>query len=127
MLSTVKSTGAEIGGGVEGVPRATVSIAATFSIPGNRATLATSKTSGPTKGTGASTWDTVQTSTFTVTLTSGTGVTATHAQFAKYVTVGLLEGSKLSGSVVPSIPAGSCQQTAPSKVTFKQLTALVIA
>jgi hypothetical protein len=62
----------------------------------------------------------------TLTLTGGTGSTATHAKLAGTITAGLFKGSHLSGSVVYAIPSGACQKTALSKVTFKQLTALVI-
>jgi hypothetical protein len=37
-----------------------------------------------------------------------------------------LEGLQAVGFGYLSIPAGACQKTALSKVTFKQLTALVI-
>jgi hypothetical protein len=127
VISTVKATGAKIGactGG--GVKSATASITAKFSKPGNCTTLATSKTPSPTKGTGTWVWNTKKTSTIALTLTGGTGATATHAKLAGTVTAGLFKGSKLSGSVIYTIPAGACQKVALTKVTFKQLTAIVI-
>jgi hypothetical protein len=127
VLSTIKSTGAKIGGCVGGsVTSATATITAKFSKPGNCTTLATAKTASPTKGTGTWTWNNKKTSTIALTLTGGTGATATHAKLAGTVTAGLFKGSKLSGSVIYAIPSGACKTTALSKVTFKQLTPLVI-
>jgi hypothetical protein len=127
VLSTVKATGAKIGGCVGGgVTSATASITAKFAKPGNCTTLATAKTANPTNGTGTWTWNTKKTSTIALTLTGGTGKNATHAALAGTVTAGVFKGSKLSGTVIYAIPAGACQKVALTKVTFKQLTALVI-
>ena len=126
VLATVTAKGAKVGGCAGGgVKSASASLTAKFSKPGNCATLATSGSTNPTKGKGTWTWNTNQTSTISLTLTGVKGVPK-DSKLTGTVTSGLFKGLKLSGTVAYTIPAGGCAKTALSKVTFKQLSPLVI-
>jgi hypothetical protein len=126
VLSTVTAKGAKVGGCVGGgVKSASASLTAKFSKPGNCTTLAQAGSTNPTKGKGTWTWNSTKKSTIALTLTGVKGA-PTHAKLAGTVTAGLFKGLKLSGLVAYAIPAGACTKTALTKVTFKQLSPLVI-
>jgi len=122
VVSTI-TAGGTFGGCVGGgVTSGTVKLTAKFSKPGNCATLATSGSANPAKGTETIIWNTKQTSTVNITLTGVKGQPK-EARIAGTVTAGLFKGSKESGTVMYVVPKSACTSTSLSNVTVKQLTA----
>ena len=109
------------GGGVTG---GTFSATLKFTVASNCATLIAGDPTG-TKGTETITWNTKQTSTVALTLAGVKGhVTETAATGG--VSKGLFAKAKQSGTLNYTLPAGACGSAGLSKVTFKQLTPIVI-
>jgi hypothetical protein len=126
VLSTVSATGGKIGGCVGGgVKSATAVLTAKFSKPGNCTTLAKGA-SNPTKGKLTLAWNTKATSTIGVVSLTSIPKKPTQSKIAGKITAGLFKGSSLSGTVNYTPQTGGCTKVDLSKVTFKQVTPLVI-
>jgi hypothetical protein len=102
-----------------GVTSATLTATLKFGLASNcKSLLAGASTN--TKGTEKITWNNKKTSTVTLTLTGvpkkPTNITATGP-----VTLGLFKGSKQSGTLAFTLPAGACTTKPLSTVTFKVL------
>ena len=109
------------GGGVTG---GTFSATLKFSVASNCSTLIAGGETG-TKGTETITWNTKKTSTVALTLKGVPGhVTQTTA--AGGVSKGVFAKAKQSGNLNYTLPSGACGSAGLSKVTFKQLTPIVI-
>ena len=114
----------KLGGCTGGVTSGTFNASLKFSVANNCTSLLAGATTG-TKGTESITWNTKKTSTVALTLVGVKGhVTQTKASGP--VTAGLFKGSKQSGTLNYTLPTGACTSTGLSKVTFKQLTPIVI-
>jgi len=121
--STISVKNGKLGSCNNGVTGATVSLTAKIS-NANCATLASPpKVTKPTTGTEKIVWAPKAKGTSTIPLTLGTVKgKPTEATLSGTVSAGLFKGTKISGTVVYTIPKGACTATALSTVTFKQLT-----
>jgi len=119
-IKNAKVTGCN-GGGVTG---GTFSASLKFTVANNCSSLLAGGETG-TKGTETITWNTKKTSTVALSLKGVKGkVTQTNATGP--VTKGVFAKAKQTGTLNYTLPAGACTKTALSKVTFKQITPIVI-
>ena len=121
---TVTITGAKLGGCTGGAKSGTFKASLKFSAASNCTSLLAGATTG-TKGTETVTWNTLKISTVALTLVGVNGH-PTQTKAAGGVTAGLFKGSKQSGTLNYTLPTGACTSAGLSKVTFKQLTPIVI-
>lgn len=107
-----------------GVTSGTFSATLKFSVASNCTKLIAGAETG-TKGTETITWNTKKTSTVALTLKGVKGhVTRTTASGG--VSKGLFAKAKQTGTLNYTLPAGACGTNGLAKVTFKQLTPIVI-
>jgi hypothetical protein len=97
----------------------------TGSVAQNCAGLATQTNFG-LKGTGTIVWNTKQTSTVSWALTPGPKGKFTTVNLPGTVTAGLFKGSKMSGQVIFTVPAGGCSTKPLTTVAVKQVTKIAI-
>jgi hypothetical protein len=122
--AAITITGAKLGscsGG--GVTSGILNAKLNFGIAGNCSSLMAGSNAG-IKGTEVITWNNKKTSTIALTLTGLKNPTQTSA--TGVVTAGLFKGMKQSGNLQYALPTGGCTKAGLAKVTFKQLTAIVI-
>ena len=121
---TLTIKGAKVSGCTGGVKSGTFNAALKFSVANNCSTLLAGATTG-TKGTETISWNTKKTSTVALALVGVKGhVTQTKASGP--VSAGLFKGSKQSGTLNYTLPSGACTNTGLSKVTFKNITPIVL-
>jgi hypothetical protein len=121
---TVTIKGAKVGGCTGTVKSGTFNASLKFANASNCDSLLKGAPTG-TKGTEIITWNTKKTTTVGLTLVGVKGhVTQTKASGP--VTAGVFKGAKQSGTLNYTLPKGACTSAGLSKVTFKQLTPMVI-
>jgi hypothetical protein len=122
--STITITGAKLGGCTgSGVTSGVLNAKLNFGVASNCSTLMAGANAA-IKGTEVITWNTKKTSTVALTLTGLKNPTQTSATGA--VSTGQFKGLKQSGNLQYALPTGGCTNGGLAKVTFKQLTAIVI-